>query len=108
MARLAEPTLRHEVFAVVGVALLAVVRPLVRTANHVACRIRVPVAQKAVGTAVGGFVGVPQSGIADVGMFVDDATEGGLQFLSLQPVGIHIVVARVVGALCHSRRGDSQ
>ena len=108
VARLAEPTLRHEVFAIVGIALLAVVRPLIRTANHVARRIRVPVAQKAIGTAVGGLVGVPQSGIADVGMFVDDATEGRLQFLSLQPVGILIVVARVVGALCHSRRGDGQ
>ena len=104
--RLVEPALRHEVLAVVGVALLAVVGTLLGAADDVAGGVRIPVAQVAVGTPVGGLISLPKRGVANVLMFVDDGGKRSLQGLALLAVGVLVVGAAVVGTL--SQHGGRQ
>ena len=92
------PTLWHQVFAVIDIALFLVGACLVGVVTEVGC-VGIPVTHIAIGACVGLAIGIDETVIADGIRILDDLVECGLQFCALLAVGTAIVGASVVGAL---------
>ena len=85
--------------AVVHVALLRVVALVIYPMLIVRC-IGIPVTHIAVSTGVGLLVGFVESVVADVGMVIDDCTQGSLQGFAALSIGVLVIRLGTIRSLC--------